>query len=366
MSIKERIISKRKELGLNQTELAKKSGLQPPAISQYESGIRNPSYDALVKLSNALNVTIDYLVSGVKGESNSVLEPKSEVLIKIFQNLNSQKREKLMNDAFSYAGYENVINYFSIDPKNYAKYVFDQLLKKEFPIDVYILSDKISLKIINGDLKGEAEAILLKKNNTIILDQKVTHEARVKFALATLIGHLLIPWHTNDVYYYRKSGKSTLLTEITDEMEASLFATNLITPSEILEKDLSNLESKNISLKDLKILADEKYKVSLTSFCNRLIEYNKDRFAVVNSSEFKITKIFSGNMLIKEVASPLNKDSKAFELLSNPGQEEELKEGIVNANTWIDEADENEMLYESSIFNPKYNSTLTLLTRINK
>jgi transcriptional regulator with XRE-family HTH domain len=53
MSVKDRIIQLRKDLGLNQTELAKRAGLKPPAISQYESGVRNPSYDALLKLASA-------------------------------------------------------------------------------------------------------------------------------------------------------------------------------------------------------------------------------------------------------------------------------------------------------------------------
>lgn len=367
MSIKDRIINKRKELKLNQTELAKKAGLKAPTISQYESGIRNPSFDALVKLSHALNVTIDYLVSGVENEKNPHLEPKSEVLLNIFRSLNYQKKEALMEYAFLSAGYKNILDFFSNEPKQYAKYIFEKILNKQFPIDIYELANKIDIKIINGDLKGEAEALLLKGSNTIILDSKITHASRIKFTIATLIGHFILPWHTKDTYYYRKSGKSTILTEDTEEMEASSFATNLITPPEILDEGLSKLDSKgNISLKDLKVLADETYKVSLTSICNRLVEYNKNRVAVVNSSEGKISKIFSGNMLVKEKGSQLNKHSKAFELLTNPSKVEEFKEGIVNADIWIEGSEENELLFESSVFNPKYNQVLTLLTRVNK
>jgi transcriptional regulator with XRE-family HTH domain len=100
MSIKNRIIKMRKELGLNQTELAKKAGLQPPAISQYESGLRNPSYDALVKLSHAFNTKVDYLVSGVENLTDSALNPKSEVLLKIFQNMESNEKESYWNIHF--------------------------------------------------------------------------------------------------------------------------------------------------------------------------------------------------------------------------------------------------------------------------
>jgi transcriptional regulator with XRE-family HTH domain/Zn-dependent peptidase ImmA (M78 family) len=367
MSIKERIISKRKALGLNQTELAKRAGLQPPAISQYESGIRNPSFDALIKLSNALNVSVDFLVSGVEHEENSLNEPRSGVLLNIFKNLDSKKKDELIHYAFLSAGYENVLDFFSNDPKQYAQYVFEKILNTVFPIDIYSLANMLNLKIIDGDLGGEAEALLLKPSKTIILDKNKMnhHTARIKFSIATLVGHYLIPWHTQNSYYYRKLGKSTLQTENIEEMEASSFAASLITPSEILEKDLSKLSSGNVSLTELKVLAYEKYEVSLTSLCNRLIEYDKNRFALVNSNANKImTKVYSG-MIIKEEGSIVDKNSKAFQLLSIPSEnEEELKEGIVNAGVWMSESEENELLYESSIYNRKYKSVLTLLTKI--
>ncbi|WP_157950970.1 ImmA/IrrE family metallo-endopeptidase [Peribacillus acanthi] len=206
--------------------------------------------------------------------------------------------------------------------------------------------------------------LLIKKSNTIILNENITHTARVKFTVAFLIGHLVLPWHTKDSYFYRKAGKSTILTDDNEEMEAGAFAASLITPPELLGKDLSTLSSDKISLKDLKTLADEKYKVSLTSLCHRLIEYDKSRFALINSSNYKIDKVFSGNMLVKEKGLPLDENSKAYELLSHPSKEEELKEGTVNANVWINEAIKNELLYESSIYNPTYNAVMTLLTKM--
>jgi transcriptional regulator with XRE-family HTH domain/Zn-dependent peptidase ImmA (M78 family) len=362
MSIKDRIIKKRKELNLNQTELAKRAGLQPPAISQYESGSRNPSYDALVKLSHALHVTVDYLVSGIEPKEQ-VSEPTSKVLLKVFQNLNQEKKQKIMDYVFLSTGYPNILGFFATDPKQYAQHVFNIIINKQFPIDIYGLAKRLNLSIIRGDLEGQAEALLLKKNGTIILDQKIIHEARIKLTIATLIGHYLIPWHTQPSYYYRKQGKSTLTTDVVEEIEASSFATNLITPPEIIEKDLSKFSSGNISLKDLKQLADEKYKVSLTSLCNRLVEYDKTRFTVVNSSDFKVNKVFSGSMIIKENRE-LDQKSKAYELLAIPSKHEELKEGRVKASTWLDDPENSGVLYESSIYNPTYNAVLTLLTKI--
>jgi transcriptional regulator with XRE-family HTH domain len=47
---------------MNQEELAKKAGLQPAAISHFETGSRKPSFDNLRKLAQALEVTTDYLL----------------------------------------------------------------------------------------------------------------------------------------------------------------------------------------------------------------------------------------------------------------------------------------------------------------
>ena len=50
---------------LNQAELAARAGLQPAAISHFESGQRRPSFENLRRLSDALEVTTDFLLGRV-------------------------------------------------------------------------------------------------------------------------------------------------------------------------------------------------------------------------------------------------------------------------------------------------------------
>ena len=57
-----RIKSTRKSLGLTQADLAKKIGVTKQAITTYETGIREPSFRNLIKLSRVLNVTTDWLL----------------------------------------------------------------------------------------------------------------------------------------------------------------------------------------------------------------------------------------------------------------------------------------------------------------
>jgi len=62
----ERLRSAREYRGLNQGELAQKAGMQPSAISHFETGTRKPSFDNLRILADALDVTTDYLLGRVE------------------------------------------------------------------------------------------------------------------------------------------------------------------------------------------------------------------------------------------------------------------------------------------------------------
>jgi transcriptional regulator with XRE-family HTH domain len=62
----DRLRTAREHRQLNQSELAKRSGLQASAISHFETGTRKPSFDNLRRLADALDVTTDYLLGRVK------------------------------------------------------------------------------------------------------------------------------------------------------------------------------------------------------------------------------------------------------------------------------------------------------------
>ncbi|WP_442956976.1 helix-turn-helix domain-containing protein [Planococcus sp. MB-3u-03] len=84
---------KRKELNITQTELAKRAGLTAPSISQYESGLRNPPYEAILKLANALSVSADYLISGSEASNDNSIDPIQSVLLKITQSLSTSQKK---------------------------------------------------------------------------------------------------------------------------------------------------------------------------------------------------------------------------------------------------------------------------------
>lgn len=59
-----RISERRKELGLSQEELAEKADISSQAMSTAERGIKALRPENLLKISRALDVSADYLLSG--------------------------------------------------------------------------------------------------------------------------------------------------------------------------------------------------------------------------------------------------------------------------------------------------------------
>lgn len=94
-AFKDRLRETRESLGLSQAELAQKSGLQAAAVSHFETGKRSPSFANLLKLSDALNVSTDYLLGRINEDQHGkgiAAAPRAQQL---FRNA-----EKLSDDSF--------------------------------------------------------------------------------------------------------------------------------------------------------------------------------------------------------------------------------------------------------------------------
>lgn len=58
----ERLAKARKHAGIGKTELARKIGVKPPSVTNYECGKRMPSVETLSKIADVLDVTTDWLL----------------------------------------------------------------------------------------------------------------------------------------------------------------------------------------------------------------------------------------------------------------------------------------------------------------
>jgi transcriptional regulator with XRE-family HTH domain len=61
--------------GLTQTELGAQSEIPAASISNFETGQRVPSLESLVKLANALKVSVDALIGRAPAESGAEIDP---------------------------------------------------------------------------------------------------------------------------------------------------------------------------------------------------------------------------------------------------------------------------------------------------
>jgi len=89
------IISLRKKQSLSQMQLAKKADMPRSTLTYIESGESNPSLSNLVKLSNALHISVEELISSP--QSSTKLIKASEVPIQMKANEQIQI-EKILPD----------------------------------------------------------------------------------------------------------------------------------------------------------------------------------------------------------------------------------------------------------------------------
>ena len=78
VELADRLRELRQERGWTQGRVAERLGVTPSVISAYENGIRQPSYEVLIKLARLYGVTSDYLL-GISGRRT----PDSQHLVSL-------------------------------------------------------------------------------------------------------------------------------------------------------------------------------------------------------------------------------------------------------------------------------------------
>ncbi len=66
MTIGEHIMILRKQKGLSQSDLGEQLGTSGDIIGRYERALMSPSIEVVIKLADALDVSIDYLVGNTR------------------------------------------------------------------------------------------------------------------------------------------------------------------------------------------------------------------------------------------------------------------------------------------------------------
>ena len=97
----ERLIARRRDLGITQSEAAKLIGVSQPAYQRYEAGIRTPSVQVTREIANALNTSVDYLTGySDQTDSDCIAVSKNEspelfAIVKQCKNLSKENLNRL-------------------------------------------------------------------------------------------------------------------------------------------------------------------------------------------------------------------------------------------------------------------------------
>lgn len=112
MTISDRIFERLEKLSITQKEFAARAGIQQSTISEWKKNKTNPSSDKILAICRALDVTPEWLLSGVdpaagrmKNQSYYVVDPDSDTgtLISVFNRLTRSQRDRILGyvDAFA-------------------------------------------------------------------------------------------------------------------------------------------------------------------------------------------------------------------------------------------------------------------------
>lgn len=134
MKFTERLKLLRTQAKLTQSQIAKKLGVSQQAYGDWERGVKKPTQDNLVKLSNIFNVSVDSLLVG---EENDVDLSEVEIL---FRNTSKgmTKEEKLI--------FKNELMEFMKERKKILKSDCDWGFCMEL---IYFRIEKVGSELIN-------------------------------------------------------------------------------------------------------------------------------------------------------------------------------------------------------------------------
>ena len=90
-SFTNRLVQLRKKRGLTQQQIADKIGVNRGSYSNWEKGKREPSFENLIKLTNILNTTTDFLL----GKSNIDFGNDSKIYEEYKELLSQNKKEEI-------------------------------------------------------------------------------------------------------------------------------------------------------------------------------------------------------------------------------------------------------------------------------
>ncbi|WP_297437267.1 XRE family transcriptional regulator [uncultured Clostridium sp.] len=261
------------------SELSKQIGVSSQAISQYELGLSNPSFNIMLKIINVLDFPINFFSNNINIE-----EKKNIVYFRSNKNI-TQKLKKACEVRINWidSTYEFIEQYFKLPTlklpnKNYDIESLDSLkidqiaytLREYWELGDQPLSNLTALLQKNGfvitKLKigtKKVDAFSCWQNNIpyIFLGDDKNSAVRSRFDLAHELGHLILHRNLTKEDFEEDEKLKDII-----EFQANTFAGALLLPRESFSKELIT------SSIDSLILLKRKWKVSISAMIMRIID----------------------------------------------------------------------------------------------
>jgi transcriptional regulator with XRE-family HTH domain len=355
MTLGKRISERRKSIKITQSALADTVGVSAAFISQIETGNRNPSYGLLLKIANALQVSVEFFLSE---KAKEVKDPQDKLLFSLIPSLDAVRKKQVLDYIFLISGskhYETIPLLTS--PTEYAQFLIQDQKIKNIPVDVFKIAETLGVQILRSELK-DIEGILYKhaEGPLVILDSGSKFHERIKFTLAILLGHLIIPWHLKNSFARLKHRKS-LEHDDPQEIEARQFAGELMLPGNIVKKDFKNI---NPSISIFEEYAYNKYKCSMTALAHKYFEHYGSKSVYLTSEGDRFTRIYESGFPYKLVDC-VQEGSFAHTFITDEPDAKQTRGGAVQGRLWFKDIPNNKELIEESMFNPEFGVIVTLL-----
>ena len=112
MTISERVFDRLRQLSMTQKEFAKRTGILESTISEWKKNKTNPTSDKILAICKALDVSPEWLLSGVdpaagrgRNQKYYVIDIETETgrLVKEFNRMDGSYRERILGYVDAYA-----------------------------------------------------------------------------------------------------------------------------------------------------------------------------------------------------------------------------------------------------------------------
>lgn len=252
------------------------------------------------------------------------------------------------------------------NPERIAEAIIQQNPNIPLPIPVEDIAHHCGIREIErkNDIPFEGTLVAdAAKSEGIIVCSANSHPQRQRFTIAHELGHFLIPTHKNEFRYTctnKMISFSVTNSFINKEQEANVFASRLLLPRKLLEREVKKLEY--IDFEGIDILS-KLFLTSREALIRTLVNYVDEPIAFLFSKNNILTSFCKSLSFPYLAISPKQKLFSTIELKKTKGitpfEDEE-------ASYWINSYKNIELCKQNYVFNDGYAITLLSIENSDK